>query len=103
MTTAWELFPIIVGLLWPRRNTEDKTRDRDRSRRIRCPVCEWQPQRKDRWSCAPVCGHVWNTFETEGRCPRCSRQWEHTQCLNCGSWSPHRDWYVPGEDDGGDR
>lgn len=59
--------------------------------RIRCPRCGWQPRRHDRWSC--VCGHVWNTFETRGRCPGCGVAWEQTQCLRCAEWSPHEDWY----------
>lgn len=59
--------------------------------RIRCPRCGWQPGSGDLWMCR--CGHSWNTFETGGRCPSCSRQWQHTQCLVCGEWSPHQDWY----------
>jgi len=50
----------------------------------------------DRWQC--LCGHVWNTFDTAGRCPACSKQWKETCCLppiagGCGRWSPHLDWY----------
>lgn len=62
--------------------------------RLRCPKCGWQPQREDRWSCDPGgCGHVWNTFETGGHCPQCSRQWKDTACLRCGQWSPHDEWF----------
>ncbi len=60
---------------------------------IRCPVCHWCPQRFDTWRCDPGCGHVWNTFETRGRCPECSKQWQRTACLRCGEWSPHESWY----------
>ena len=59
--------------------------------RIRCPVCGWQPRAHDRWRCR--CGHVWNTFDTGGVCPGCLYQWTETQCLACGRWSPHSDWY----------
>lgn len=66
----------------------------DRGLRIRCPVCQWQPSSHDRWSCNPNgCGFVWNTFDTHGVCPSCSREWTMTSCLNCGVWSPHDDWY----------
>jgi hypothetical protein len=60
--------------------------------RIRCPRCEWAPQSHDRWMC--TCLHVWNTFDTGGRCPSCGHQWLDTQCLRCVQWSPHEDWYV---------
>lgn len=61
--------------------------------RIYCPKCEWEPAPHDRWQCVSSCGMVWNTFDTGGRCPGCSRQWEYTQCLSCGVFSPHEDWY----------
>jgi hypothetical protein len=67
-------------------------------RRIRCPRCGWEPRPGDRWGC--LCGHVWNTFETEGVCPGCGRAWEETQCHRCHAWSLHRDWYVTEEETG---
>jgi len=60
--------------------------------RIACPRCRWEPRAEDNWWCE--CNHVWNTFDTGGRCPQCHRQWEDTQCLSCGEWSPHLDWYL---------
>lgn len=68
--------------------------------RIRCPRCAWEPRHHDRWSCHPGCGTSWNTFDTRGRCPGCGRQWLETACLACHRWSPHLDWYAPGEDAG---
>ncbi len=59
--------------------------------RIRCPRCGWSPGKNDTWSC--TCGHCWNTFDTGGVCPECLHQWTSTQCLSCGKWSPHSDWY----------
>jgi len=64
--------------------------------KIECPKCGWEPQPDDRWQCN--CGHVWNTFETTGRCPACHKVWEHTRCHpifvgGCEQWSPHLDWY----------
>jgi hypothetical protein len=69
-------------------------RDDVRRRRIRCPQCHWEPSRHDAWRCSPGCGHVWNTFDTAGRCPGCSTQWTSTACLRCHVWSAHDDWYV---------
>ena len=60
--------------------------------KIQCPKCHWKPSESDRWAC--TCEHSWNTFETHGRCPGCGKQWTQTQCLHCGDWSPHEDWYV---------
>lgn len=60
--------------------------------RIRCPRCGWTPRAEDRWMC--LCGCVWNTFDTRGRCPECRRRWRETQCLACGAWSRHDDWYA---------
>lgn len=59
--------------------------------RIRCPVCQWSPRKDDCWSC--TCGHTWNTFDTGGICPACMKRWTSTQCLACGAWSAHSDWY----------
>ncbi|HNV71731.1 MAG TPA: hypothetical protein PKO06_18645, partial [Candidatus Ozemobacteraceae bacterium] len=68
--------------------------------RIRCPKCGWQPQAEDRWLCChrigpydACCGHVWNTFDTRGKCPNCHYQWTVTACLSCHQWSAHEDWY----------
>lgn len=61
-------------------------------RRILCPKCGWSPGPGDLWMCR--CGCSWNTFETGGECPDCSHKWHQTQCLLCGEWSPHDDWYT---------
>lgn len=74
----------------------------DRARRIRCPICRWQPGTSDRWTCWDCeypeyfyqgCGTEWNTFETGGECPTCFHQWVWTSCLSCLGWSRHEDWY----------
>jgi hypothetical protein len=59
--------------------------------RIRCPLCQWEPQAQDRWMCN--CRYSWNTFDTGGVCPGCLKQWMMTVCLDCHKWSPHSDWY----------
>ena len=68
-------------------------------RRIRCPRCGWEPRKHDRWWCEPGCGCRWNTFDTAGVCPGCTRTWDQTACLSCHQWSPHAEWYEEG---GGD-
>ena len=77
-------------------------REDDAIEGIRCPHCRWRPSAADRWCCAceftpeppfPSCGTSWNTFETRGRCPGCSHQWQWTSCLRCHEWSPHEAWY----------
>ena len=74
----------------------DDAAARGRGARIRCPLCKWQPCEADRWQCE--CGCVWNTFDTHARCPACGKQWLVTQCLACGEFSPHEDWYAKDED-----
>ncbi len=64
---------------------------------ILCPKCSWKPDGGPYWGC--ICGHNWNTFDTCGKCPKCSRTWAQTQCPGpgfpggCGKWSAHIDWY----------
>src|ERR1017187_3627438 len=58
---------------------------------IKCPKCSWEPSSNSLWRC--TCGAVWNTFDTVGVCPKCSKKWEMTQCCFCHVWSKHDDWY----------
>jgi len=60
---------------------------------IYCPLCIWKPLPSSEWGCLPVCGHLWNTFDTGGVCPQCDEHFEQTQCLRCKQFSPHRQWY----------
>jgi len=57
----------------------------------RCPQCQWIPLPSDTWVC--TCGHRWNTFETQGRCPDCDKLWDTTWCQKCRKSSPHAAWY----------
>jgi len=82
----------VIGLVITKK--DPAVRLHDDGGKIRCPKCAWEPARTDRWWCQPGCGHVWNTFETRGCCPACSRQWEQTVCLRCHQWSRHDDWYA---------
>lgn len=59
---------------------------------IQCPHCEWRPDGGKHWGCS--CGHLWNTFKTKAKCPKCEIQWENTSCIVCGKSSPHSDWYI---------
>ena len=72
------------------------------SRRVRCPLCRWQPSAYSLWYCSDAghpeyffggCGALFNTFETGGRCPGCRHLWRWTMCLRCAGWSPHGEWY----------
>jgi hypothetical protein len=81
--------PVIVP---EREFEEEKKPGSSEPPRIRCPLCGWLPRKEDLWSC--TCGHEWNTFDTGGVCPACLHQWTETQCLSCGRWSPHSNWYA---------
>lgn len=69
--------------------------NRNMELKIACPKCDWEPDGGSHWSCS--CGHKWNTFETYGKCPNCTRVWRDTRCPGpaggCGGWSKHVDWY----------
>jgi hypothetical protein len=76
--------------------------------RVRCPLCGWQPSATSLWACQSLgtpepffggCGAMWNTFDTRGRCPGCSHQWQWTSCHLCHGWSLHDDWYEQDDDD----
>ena len=86
---------MIFGLVITKQDPRSSTRD---GGRIRCPKCAWEPSKDDVWYCDETCRHAWNTFETRGRCPKCSRQWRETACLQCHAWSPHDDWYDAGSE-----
>ncbi len=62
-------------------------------RHIYCPKCQWVPGSNSQWSCLPVCGTSWNTFDTGGVCPACGELFESTQCPSCHQFSPHKSWY----------
>jgi len=68
-----------------------KNKRKEDDLKICCPICEFEPGSHDRWMCS--CMHVWNTFETMGRCPNCKKMWKETQCLACHRWSLHHKWY----------
>jgi hypothetical protein len=70
--------------------------------KIYCPLCAYAPRAHDQWECAPGCHTVWNTFDTAGRCPGCSKQWHLTCCPACARWSQHDDWYHAEDGDQAD-
>lgn len=100
------IFTLFQKSLTPQETTgtlDERDEDATDDRRIRCPLCDWQPSASSLWSCEDCafpeyfvdgCGMVWNTFETRGRCPGCGHQWRWTSCLRCEGWSPHEDWYT---------
>jgi hypothetical protein len=81
--------PLVVS------DIEDDDDPKRGRRRLRCPRCSWEPGRHDLWMC--TCLRAWNTFDTGGVCPACSRRWTETQCLRCGEWSLHVRWYEDEE------
>jgi hypothetical protein len=67
-----------------------------RTPQIYCPRCAWHPSAASRWVCARRiggCGHVWNTFDTRGVCPKCRWKWEIAACLSCRQFSLHEARY----------
>lgn len=85
-------FPVIAPPVAPAKPVQSPDDIGRSGKRIRCPHCQWEPKSSDRWCCR--CGHLWNTFDTRGKCPKCFFQWQTTKCLVCKKWSEHGRWYV---------
>jgi hypothetical protein len=60
----------------------------------RCPGCGWRPFAIRAWKCKK-CGHVWDTFATEGVCPQCGHEHEETACVRCRNIYPNKQWRAP--------
>jgi hypothetical protein len=62
---------------------------------VNCPSCGWKPDGKAHWKCN--CGTQFNAFDTLGKCPTCSKQYEYTQCVEdaggCNHFTTHDQWY----------
>lgn len=58
---------------------------------VRCPACGYPPPVGPFWRCA--CGQPYDTFATNGICPRCGTQPAVTGCPHCYNTSPRAAWY----------
>jgi Zn-dependent protease len=61
---------------------------------VACPRCAAHPPIGEFWRCA--CGQMFDTFAGEGRCPKCSRTFEVTGCVECNQPSRHAAFYPTG-------
>lgn len=59
--------------------------------KIACPSCGWNPNGEPLWTCS--CGHIWDTFSTKGKCPKCNTHWKETYCPICDKTNEHEKWY----------
>lgn len=57
-----------------------------------CPNCGKAPPAGPFWRCP--CGAQFDTFENAGICPHCGRQFQITQCLECGRPAPYAAWHT---------
>lgn len=64
---------------------------RTRRHGLRCPHCGWVPFALNAWKCKN-CKFVWDTFSTDGVCPRCGHKHEETACVRCRKITPNRRW-----------
>lgn len=59
---------------------------------VRCPHCGAPPPIGPLWTCP--CGQVFDTFATQGRCPRCGGLFMTTTCPACRRPSPPLAWQI---------
>jgi Zn-dependent protease len=58
-----------------------------------CPTCNTAPPIGTYWKCSQ-CQQTFDTFQTQGACPSCGRQFPVTACLDCRRVHPMNEW-VP--------
>jgi hypothetical protein len=58
-----------------------------------CPSCRTAPMLGEKWKC-DLCGQAFDTFETQGVCPNCAKQFPMTMCGDCGEWHQMSEWVV---------
>lgn len=56
-----------------------------------CPTCKASPRMGPLWGCG-TCRAQFDTFATHAQCPSCGRQFNVTQCLDCGAGHPISEW-----------
>jgi Zn-dependent protease len=59
-----------------------------------CPSCRTSPPVGTLWVCGK-CRTAFDTFETQGVCPKCGTQFAATKCLDCGAVNPISAWAMP--------
>jgi Zn-dependent protease len=59
-----------------------------------CPSCRTSPPVGTLWVCGK-CRTAFDTFETQGVCPKCGTQFAATRCLDCGAVNPISAWAMP--------
>jgi Zn-dependent protease len=56
-----------------------------------CPECKASPPLGEYWVCGK-CETHFDTFATGGTCPQCHSGFSAARCIDCGAWTPLRDW-----------
>jgi Zn-dependent protease len=60
-----------------------------------CPSCRTEPPVGVFWQCGN-CRTGFDTFATQGACPKCGTRYATTTCLDCGEQHPMSEWVVSG-------
>jgi len=59
-----------------------------------CPDCHNSPPAGNYWRCNH-CGVTFDLFLTAGVCPGCQKQFQRSNCLDCGTLHSLPEWMVP--------
>jgi Zn-dependent protease len=64
-----------------------------RRRDVACPECKTNPPEGPYWVCGK-CDASFDIFAEQGVCPKCQAGYSAARCLDCGAWTPLREWTV---------
>jgi len=67
--------------------------DNPRRESFACPSCQAHPPQGIFWSCG-VCKSAFDTFEANGKCPKCFTIFPRTTCTDCGTQSAFAEWSL---------
>jgi Zn-dependent protease len=62
-----------------------------RRRGFHCPQCKASPPEGTYWTCGK-CNTAFDMFAEMGTCPNCSAGYSAARCIDCGAWTPLREW-----------
>ena len=76
---------------WQEARARARAESWPRHQDFHCPSCRMSPPKAALWICGE-CQEPFDTFEHNGACPACVREFAGTSCPDCGHASPFEQW-----------